>query len=270
MNKFKIATSQIIIILVCLVFILGSSILTEKKIAVPFVTLVLNLSLAFLASIFTGIYYEFAIRKEFKDEIIQLLKLNNEISKSGIVNYYSNFSDIKLASLLERSKEIEIYLTYGQTVLNGINSSIELFLTKKGNKFTIYISHEDNLFVDALGAHWGYKQTSYNSQGIKTKIGETKELLSDIIRRLITKKQLRATIQIFQLHRHPVFYSFYRFDNTMIFSPSKISESKTIKPMAFIVSKSNNENGIFERCMAELGDIKEDPSAYSLFYSNKK
>ena len=75
-----------------------------------------------VASLFVGIYYQFFYTEHVSENHFQIMEYLNEKNKSGIIKYYGNFSesieDIKKE--FEQSNRVEIYLTYGYTILNNL------------------------------------------------------------------------------------------------------------------------------------------------------
>jgi len=222
-----------------------------------------------IASVLVGMYYDNSIRVQLTDEIIGKIKLKDEIIKSGITSYYSNFGAIDLKKYFAEAKKVDIYVNYANTLFNQIGDTIEIFLQTKKREINIYLLSEDNKFIQGLGAHWGYNDSGSDETQIKTKIASSIALLIKTCTQLKSKNKLKAKITISKLNRHPVFYSFYRFDDIIILVPSKLVQSKNFRPLAFIAENGEYEDDIYKKCSKELEDIKSSENALTVVYSNK-
>lgn len=264
----KIKNLSVFLSLVCIILILGLQLYGEKYLDIKWVNSFTNITTAVLASMLVSLYSEYALRKDTKEEILKMLSVKSSISNSGLIEYFDSFKEINIGKFIESSKKVKMYLNFGTTLFNSNVDKLENFLMKKGNELHIYILHENNRFIDGLSEHWGYDNSRYNKQGIIDKIENTKNTLDQLVKRLEKKKKLKGTLKIYQLTRHPVFYSFYVFDDKIIYCPAKIAESKSIVPSAFVVQMTSEKNGIYSKCLQELNSIHEDSNALITYYEN--
>jgi len=260
-KNFKVTQFQIIVLLVLVIIIFVSRFVIQEKISSDLSFFIINISSAIIASILVGIYYDNSIRRELSDEILSKVKLRDEVVRSGIVSYYSSFTDIPLRNYFESSKNVEIYVHYAQTLFNQIGDILEKFVQVKKNELNIFLLHEDNKFLVGLGAHWGFNDIESDENHLKNKINASTQLLLKTFKDLQSKNKLKAKIRIYKLKRHPVFYSFYFFDDYIIFVPSKLVQNKNFKPLAFIAKKGNSDGDIYDKCFAEINDIKSTVDA---------
>lgn len=223
-----------------------------------------------IAALVVSAFFEFRLRKEISEEFNRFLELNEEFGKAGIVKYYSNFKDIDFRPYFNREvNSVDIYVTYGATFFKSIEDKLESMAYKTDVNLNIYLMSKENPFISGLGNLWGRSDSSYNEDGIKSNIDKTCDLLKGLFSRLKGEGKLKARIQICLLKRHPVFYSFYRFDDEMIYTPSKVIEPKTFVPIAFIVRKTSNSEGIYNKCMFELNNIKNDSGALEIIFNSE-
>jgi hypothetical protein len=66
---------------------------------------------------------------------------------------------------------------------------------------------------------------------------------------------LKGKIEIYKLKYHPVFFSFYRFDNEIVFVPSKHVVEKNHPVLSFVCSKTSS-GGLFNWCNNQIKEIK--------------
>jgi hypothetical protein len=231
-----------------------------------FVTsLFLNIVIALLAGTGAGLVFELFIRKDQGEEILNLVNLRKQIVDSGIKEYYPDFRDIDLNSRMRSAKAIDIYFTYGRTLINRIFPTLEERMKDPNVKLNIYFCSEENPFLEGLGSLWGKYGDLYNKASLIKKIQEVKRALLDLIGKLDKRGELKAQVKIYGLKYHPSTYSFYRFDNEIILCPTKLTEEKNYRPISIIVSKQN-ENDIYHWCLGELEYIRKQENALATIY----
>lgn len=233
------------------------------------ITLIKEIVIVATAAFLVSAYFEYYLRKEISNEFIKIIEMKEEFGKSGIEKYISNFKDIELRAYFKNDiKKVDIYLNFGSTVFNLISDSISNYCKKKDVELNIYMLSPENKFIIGLGELWGKTNPIYSEQGIKTKINNTISMLSTTFEELKAKNELNAKIRIYLLKRNPVFYSFYRFDDEMIYVPLKHVENKDLIPLSLIVKKTINTDGIYNKSMQELEMIKNDTSLLDIAYKN--
>lgn len=264
--------TQAFIILVCFVIILAAKLYLNTIISEEWISFLINLTTAITAGIVVGIYFDLSVRRELTDEILSKIRLKEELIKSGLVEYHSSWTSIKpkLPIYFNKAKKVDIYANYASTVLNDLDEALNRFLQIKKNEINIYILHDKNPFIPGLGAHWGFENEGTDEERIRQKISSSIETLRNVCKELSGKNKLKAKIGVYQLTRHPVFYSFYRFDNLVVFVPSKIVQAKSFKPMSFVAINSEYDDDLYKRCSAELEDIKLSKDAITKVFEYNK
>jgi hypothetical protein len=216
---------------------------------------ILVIGAAFLVSM----YFENRLRGEISHEFNTILETKDEFARAGIVKYYASFDDVNLPSFFSRKPgKIDIYLTYGLSLFNGILPQLKEAAKRRDLEINIYMFSTANPFLDGLGQLWGKTNPDYSTERLKEKIDESKRLLDTLFTQLKTAGELKANITITQLKRHLVFYSFYRFDDEIVYVPSKLVEDKSYRPISFLVRRTGGLEGIYNKCLHELAIIKAD------------
>ncbi|WBO83648.1 hypothetical protein [Hymenobacter yonginensis] len=223
-----------------------------------------NVLMAILTGLIIGIYFDISSRKEIFNDMLRNFNISKEVINAGIVKYYSNFSDFDLRNSVANCSDVIIYLTYGQTVFNNIRDSLTSVAGKKNATITLFMFHEDNPFIDGLGNHWGANDQSYAAARIKQRVVDSQQTLFTYFSDMKARKKLKAKVKIYIMKRHPVFYSFYRMDDYILFCPSKISVDKSVKPIAIYVKDTLDKGSIYKKCMEEIKSIIDDPTSYEL------
>lgn len=215
--------------------------------------------IVFIAAFAVSAYFEFFLRKGIYAENMKMFELREELGRAGILKYFANFKDLDLRSYFHGNvKFVDIYVNFGDTVFNQINDELYKFCTKDENRLNIYMLSPRNRFISGLGALWGNKDEKYNEDGIKAKIKSAQQTIISVFEQLKKENKLKAVVNVYSLVRNPVFYSFYRFDDTIIYVPSKIVDLRTMVPPAFQLFNTHNPNDLFNKCRRELEIIHSD------------
>lgn len=252
----------LVLLFIYLVLQIGSQIWSWNK----FITsLVSNIDIALLAGTGAGLVFEIFIRKDQGEEILNLVNLRKQIVDSGIKEYYPDFRDIDLQRKMRSASTIDMYFTYGRTLINRIFPILEERMKDPNVKLNIYFCSEENPFLGGLGNLWGKYGDLYNRENLVKKIQEVKKTLLDLVNNLENRGKLEAKVGIFGLNYHPFTYSFYRFDNEIILCPTKLTEDKNYRPISIIVSEEN-ETDIFHWCLGELEFIRNQEGALTTIY----
>jgi hypothetical protein len=221
------------------------------------------------AAIIVSLYFEFRLRNEISSEFNKILEMKEEFGKAGLVKYFSNYKDIDIRRFFNQDvKIIDIYVNYGNTFFKDVEDKLESFCKKPDGQLSIYILSKDNPFIKGLGNLWGKNNSDYNEDGIKNQIDSTTALLKNLFEGLKTKNSLKAKVRLISLKRHPVFYSFQRFDDEIIYVPSKLIENKSFKPLSFLCRKTIHADGIFNKCITELEIIKSEKDSIEIIFEN--
>ncbi len=270
MNKLlkkNVFLTILIVFLICALLLLGiEGGLNDWRVLKEFVK---EIIIVVGAAIIVSLYFEFKLRNEISSEFNKILEMKEEFGKAGLVKYFSSFKEIDIRSYFrEDIKVIDIYVTYGNTFFKDIEDRLELICKNNGSQVTIYLMSKNNPFINGLGNLWGRNNSDYNEEGIKAQIDSTITLLKELFDRLQKNNTLKAKIKLVALKYHPVFYSFHRFDDEIIFVPTKIIENRSFKPMSFLCRKTLHADGIFNKCIAELESIKSEQDSLEIIFEN--
>jgi hypothetical protein len=232
------------------------------------INLLSNINIALLAGLGAGLVFEISIRKEQAEEILALVNLKKQMADSGIREYYSDFRSIDLQGKMRSASIIDMYFTYGRTLINSLFPILEDRMKNPNVKLNIYFCSEENPFLVGLGNLWGKYGDLYNKENLAKKIKEVRETLSGLVSKLESRRELEATVGIFGVNYHPFTYSFYRFDNEIILCPTKVTEDKNFRPISIIVSEQNKTD-IFHWCLDELEFIRKQEGALTTIYKRE-
>jgi len=220
-----------------------------------------NILIALASGLCVGVVFELFVRKTQRNETFEIAKLSKELEQAGFDQYQPEFKDFgsELKRLLKKSTIIEMYLTYGKTFFNQISPELLDAFKRKNCEINIFIISENNFFLSALANLWSKIGDEYNEAGLKRKIQETSSLLIRLANTAYEGKS-HADVKIFKLQHNPINFSFYRFDDYLIFCPTKLTERKEYRAMTMICHKSNS-NDIFNWVLEELAFIKNQSNS---------
>ena len=215
-----------------------------------------NILIALASGLSIGIVFELFVRKAQRNETFEVAKLSKELEQAGFEQYQPEFKDFssEFKTLLKSSLEIDMYLTYGKTTFNLISPELLAAFKRKNCRINIFIIGEDNPFLKSLASLWARIGEEYNEEGLRRKIQETSDLLIRLANSALLDKN-HADIRIFKLKYNPINFSFYRFDDYLIFCPTKLTERKEYRAMTLVCRKANS-NDIFNWVLDELNYIK--------------
>lgn len=228
-----------------------------------------DIFLAISTSLSVGIIYELFVRKNQRDETLEIANLSKELVYSGIKEYKPEFRDFlpDFKIRLKKASTIDMYLTYGLTLFTNISSDLAEIFKKRNVDINIFILSPDNPFLASYSNLWKIIDETYNLEGLKRKIAESISLLNRLATKAYEENQ-HANIKIHILNYNPINFSFYRFDDLIVFCPTKLTERKE-SPAMTIICKKSNQNDVYNWIINELEHIKRDPKATTIVFPNE-
>lgn len=206
--------------------------------------LIATVLVSIIASVIVSIYYN----KELHDSM-------DKYNKIGLVNYFDNFEDAQdeIRKKIQKATKVDIYVMYADRFFNTSSSALIKLLAKENTKLRCFIYSKSNEFIRAYCNHWTYglSESEYNITGVGSKIDGVEKL----IKRLNNRKNDNSFVELYEIKRSPISYSFYRIDNELYFVPSKNITSKEVKPAVFHFKKTKNETAMFSKIEAELNQM---------------
>jgi hypothetical protein len=205
-----------------------------------------------VASILVGAYYEFVQKEQISSEHLKIMEYLNEKNSSGIIKYYGKFSEsVKdISDEVTKGNKVDIYLTYGYTILNSLSHQINYILSKEGSEVNIYIMGSNNPFLEAYSKFWYGDE---NTDKLNKKIVETIALLKNK-----NRNSMNGSLNVFFNEKSPVNYSFYLFEDKVFYVPTKNTQSKEFSPITILAQKTSVEDSLFNKIRYELNIMKED------------
>jgi hypothetical protein len=167
---------------------------------------------AFLIVTFTiTLFWELWIRRAFLNEILSKIQLSAEIKLAGLTGITDTFQKgIDWESLFCKAKKIDIFLAYGRTWRNThIENLKKLASDKEVRMRIIFPDPENEENVSELS-----RRFNYTPKKVKDLIEEGVKDFQEIRKISLDNG---ARVSIWYLSATPQF-SFYRFDNTIIFA----------------------------------------------------
>jgi len=252
--NYKFSIWVILLAVIGILLFIIPSIDWENGIQLDFGHVISQLGLGILIGLIPSVLIGFIFFREQFERQLQVLGVSKEIIDAGVSEYYDKWDEQILKSRLKNSKEVEIYMTYGATVIKNLSREILGRLEQKDFSIKFYIMHEYNPFIESLGSLWSKDNPDYDAEGIKSRIKESINELTTIKNNSESDDKLNGKIEVFKLKYHPVFFSFYRFDEEVVFVPTKIVERKAYQVPSFVCKKLSDK-GLYNWCVSQIDFI---------------
>lgn len=212
-----------------------------------------------IGALLVGVYYDFVQKDEISNEHLKIMEYLNEKNSSGIIKYYPTFedsiSDIRRAVIDNNNNELDIYLTYGYTILNNLRNDINYMLSRENTVVNIYLMGKKNPFMDAYSKFWyGDGQRAKLEQKVDQSIQELKDNYDDLTKR----KALIGKLNIYINDVSPVNYSFYRFEEELFFVPTKNIETKGFSPITILAQRTSVKDSLYNKVTTELNRMRDE------------
>lgn len=192
-----------------------------------------------------------------------VLDATNHYEKSGIKDYFDEFSAIELdiREGLKKAKNIEMFFMYGNTFTNSNSTSLKTALSNRGNEVTIMISGKKNPFLSQYAIFWGYEE------------GKLEGLIEDTVKRIIEWYEVipedsRSKLTIFEFTKGCFTYSYFKLDKNIYFVPNKAVAEKTFKPMTIFGSQTKSTNCLYNRMEKEKTHMIETNELVKIYPLN--
>lgn len=112
--------------------------------------------------------WEFAAKKTFAKEILDLANISSNVAKSGVVHIYFEFQDINWKPLLENTKNLKVAVTYANTWRESHRSLLSNFVKEKKTLIVFIPDFNDINILNELALRF-----ETDSENVKLKIRES-------------------------------------------------------------------------------------------------
>jgi len=217
--------------------------------------LIFGFGFFFLAPVAIGLLWEIFLRRSFVDEIINRIRMAEEIKNAGIIGYTNDFyHDIAWNSLFAAAKEIDIFFSYGSTWRNTNENNFKEFIRRGGKLRVVLPDPEDNDTVQELSRRY-----YYHVEELQTRINEAINFFKGL-----RSGGTGSGIKVWVLKKPPLF-AYYRFDDRIIITLFNHREGRPGVPV--ISAQREGKLGNFAISEFEAfvtGDGQEEPLAKPL------
>lgn len=164
-----------------------------------------------IASVAVAVLWELYARRAFLSEILSTTRLADEVKTTGLIGVSAKWrGEVNWPRLFNTASELEIFFTYGSTWRNTYKEEIEAFAKRKNTRATILLPDPSNVVVmEAIS-----QRTGMSSEQLVDRI---KAAEVDFINMFNVDGKGEEKLAIWHLPFVPS-YSYYRFDNTAIFT----------------------------------------------------
>lgn len=187
--------------------------------------LVASVAIAFLWEIFS--------KRALLDELLEKTKLAEEVRGGGLMGITLNpLRGPDFPTLIRQAQRLDIFVIYANTWRANFESELRVLAKKPGARVRLIVPDiEDAKLMSQLAARLGSPDGPTMKQKIEVAIAEFGGIFD------ITKNE-RLDYSVW-LHRQTPVYSFYRFENTVVFTTYKHSLGRGDTP-TFIASRGGS------------------------------
>lgn len=196
---------------------------------------------AFIAISFTiSLFWDVFGRKQLLDNVLDVTSLSDEIQQSGLIKIIENFPDYdKWQDHFTKSNILDIVFSYGSGWRSNLKITLGEFVSKKGNRIRVIMPDpNDSLTMKELARRFTYEETSLIS-----KIQEAEVDFKDLASKA---EKNGASVEIWFIPA-AITYSFYRFNDLLIFAMFTHRQEKRIKVPSFVCEKGGWLYDYFEK-----------------------
>ena len=195
-----------------------------------------------VASVAVAFLWELVGKRAFFEELWEKVRLAEDIRESGITQFIKNFRDVDWIPLFGNVQEIDIFFIYGRTWRRLYGDHL-IEAARRQAKIRIILPDPDDSIVIS---EFDRRFTNLNKDSIRGIILEAKTEFEDL-------KNKGAKVSIWYISAIPL-YSFYRFDNTMVWSVYQHERDVHSKVPAFILKDGGLYKFVKEDFEATLKD----------------
>ncbi|WP_425060341.1 hypothetical protein SCACP_10310 [Sporomusa carbonis] len=192
--------------------------------------------------------WEFAAKKTFAKEILDLAHISSNISKSGVAHIYLDFQDISWKPLLENTRNLKIAVTYANTWRESHRSLLGNFAKEKKNLIVFLPDFNDTAILNELALRF-----EINSEEVKQKIRESYDRF---------KKDMGASVF---LYRGCFQSTYYLTDNIGIMSFFNHKKDKSTVPAIQVT----NQGELYQYINSELEAIENNSYEWKEYIDEK-
>lgn len=233
MNKLT-ARDWFTVLIVSLCY-LGLFIIIDKYIGDKVIKDALN---GLLATISIPIIIGVFVNRFFFEEVMihasNAHKVSIEILKQGLLGVTDSWSEFDFKKMIKESSSIKVMSIYSSTWINANFDELSEFSNTKGKSLTFIFLDPESSSVPAL--EHKFKQAGTEAVDLKRKINESISKAKGLKRENSRHGKLKVLVQPFM----PA-YSYYEFDDQVIYIPYLQSPGRSNKLPAFMFNKSESE-----------------------------
>lgn len=164
-----------------------------------------------IASVAVAVLWELYARRAFLAEILSTTRLADEVKTTGLIGVSAKWrGEVNWPRLFNTASEMQIFFTYGSTWRNTYKEEIEAFARRKNTHATLLLPDPSNTVVmEAISQRTGMPASQL--------VDRIRSCEKDFISLFNVENKAQDKLTIWHLP-FVLSYSYYRFDNTAIFT----------------------------------------------------
>jgi hypothetical protein len=146
-------------------------------------------------------------RRDFADEVLAKAQVSADIRSSGVLRLSMQWlDDVEWARMIQRAREIEIFISYGYTWRTVHWARLEQFSRDKRNRLRVYLPHpEDQETISVLATRY-----ASSSDRVRQQITDAASAFASL-----RQEGVGADIRVYYRQGDPTF-ACYRFDDQIV------------------------------------------------------
>jgi len=205
-------------------------------------TLIRDFGSILIVTLTVLIVWEVALRRSFRDELLNVVGLSRQIHDAGLVNLPWSPLDIPWKELILKSNEIDLLLAYGKTWRGNNKQFLCEFLQKPSSRLRVVLpDHTADHVVEELTE----RSSKRTTEELRGKI----ENAEDHFIALASDYSAKGHLTLWRMNIAPVF-ALYRFDDIVIIS---FYSHKKLVGVPHLVCKKGGQ--IFDFALTQLETI---------------
>jgi hypothetical protein len=219
-----------------------------------FWTVPASLLTAVLASALVGIIYDVFFRRRQIDDTVRLTRYSVSLFNAGIEEYVLSFRQQGFGELITKSEHVDVCFVYGSTWLQTNMEHLRALFANPRATVRFFLADPSNTtYMKVLEQSWrSPADASYTAADIRKRITRS---LSEIANEI---QSAAATVECHVISA-PITFSFYRFDDELLYVPMKLCRDKHY-PVPALRCRRSGGDCLYGWVMGQINELVNEGS----------
>ena len=208
-----------------------------------------SLAALLLTSGLVSIILNLFVRKQLARFWLDAIGVRESIELAGLKDIELDFYAYDFRPLIRESKRIDIYVIHADKWLGNRINDFREFLSHKDHELRVCFLDENSPCAAVLSNDFSYPEGL-----LASKIENSRNAIRSIVNEIGRTDQKPAWVRIWKQNRTPK-YTYYRFDETLVFVPYNLASARSIIPVLVFQQK---HGGISDFLSKEFESVLKD------------